>query len=259
MVSRFCKPGEACHAFGFSAFTLRDARRAGALVLERGSARVKPANGVGGRGQIVASTSDELDAALAGLGEAEISRHGVVVEQNLASVTTFSIGQVRMSGLRATYYGKQCLTKDGQGLDAYGGSDLVVARGDYEPLLRLVLTPEVRLAIDKARVYDAAAKEFPASSPPGGTMTSPRVSNEGRRWSGVLEQSWKIGGASSAEVGALEAFRADPKLRAVRASCVEAYGEHEAPPNALLNFRGIDDRVGAITKYTLVETHANRS
>ena len=175
MVSRFCKPGEACHAFGFSAFTLRDARRAGALVLERGPA-VKPANGVGGRGQIVASTSDELDAALAGLGEAEISRHGVVVEQNLASVTTFSIGQVRMSGLRATYYGKQCLTKDGQGLDAYGGSDLVVARGDYEPLLRLVLTPEVRLAIDQARVYDAAAKEFPGFIASRRNYESPRVS-----------------------------------------------------------------------------------
>ena len=245
--------------FGFSAFTLQDARRAGALVLDRGSARIKPANGVGGRGQTVVSTSEELDAALAGIGEAKISHHGVAVEQNLVNVTTFSVGQVRVSDLLATYYGKQCSTKDGEGLDAYGGSELVVVRGDYERLIKLVRAPEVRMAIDQAVTYDAAAEEFP------GFIASRRnydvaqgFDSEGRRCSGVLEQSWRIGGASAAEVAALEAFRADSELDAVRASCVEAYGEHETPPNAVLNFRGIDDRVGAITKYTIVETDADR-
>jgi hypothetical protein len=245
--------------FGFSAFTFRDARRAAALVLERGAARVKPANGVGGRGQTVVFTIDELDAALAAIGEENISQHGVTVEQNLVRVTTFSVGQLRLSNLLASYYGKQCSTKDSQGLDAYGGSELVVVRGDYDRLIKLVLSPEVRVAIDQAVAYDAAAEEFP------GFMASRRnydvaqgLDGEGRRCSGVLEQSWRIGGASAAEIAALEAFRADSTLDAVRASCVEAYGEHEAPPNAVLNFRGIDDRVGAITKYTIVETDANR-
>ena len=46
----------------------------------------------------------------------------------------------------------------------------------------------------------------------------------GRRRSGVLEQSWRAGGASGAEIAALEAFRADPSLPSVRAITREVYG-----------------------------------
>lgn len=83
------------------------------------------------------------------------------------------------------------------------------------------------------------------------------VGDDGCRSCGVLEQSWRIGGASSAEIAALEAFRADPNLRAVRAACVEVYGDNQAPPDAVVHFRGVDDRVGPITKYTRVEAYAN--
>ena len=48
--------------------------------------------------------------------------------------------------------------------------------------------------------------------------------------SGVLEQSWRAGGASCAEMGALEAFRVDPSLRTVRATTREVYGEAPALP-----------------------------
>jgi hypothetical protein len=68
--------------------------------------------------------------------------------------------------------------------------------------------------------------------------------------SGVLEQSWRVGGASGPEVAALSAFRADPALRAVGAWCVEAYGACAEPPaRAAVHFRGTDERVGPITKY----------
>ena len=79
---------------------------------------------------------------------------------------------------------------------------------------------------------------------------------EGRWHSGVLEQSWRIGGASGPEVAALEAFRADPALRAVRAWCIEAYGADVTPPSgAITHFCGVDEKVGCITKYTLVERY----
>ena len=243
---------------GYSAFTLDDARRAGVLVLDHGPARVKPARGVGGRGQKVVSTVEELDAVLTNMDATEVSNHGVVIEQNLIRVTTFSVGQVRVSDLVVTYYGKQRLTKDSRESDVYGGSDLVVVRGDYEELLDLAPTADLRLAISQARTYDAAAEAFP------GFMASRRnydvaqgLDNAERLCSGVLEQSWRIGGASSAELAALEKFRADPKLGVVRTSCVEAYGDHEVPPNAVIQFRGVDDRIGAITKYTMVEPDAD--
>jgi hypothetical protein len=125
-------------------------------------------------------------------------------------------------------------------------------------LLALGPPPEARLAIAQARAYDEAATAcFP------GLLASRRnydvaqgTGSAGRR-SGVLEQSWRIGGASGAEIAALEAFHADPTLAAVRASTVEVYGACEPPPKATVYFRGTDEDVGMITKYTLVEPHGH--
>jgi hypothetical protein len=42
----------------------------------------------------------------------------------------------------------------------------------------------------------------------------------------------------------------------VHASTFEIYGESQAPPpHATVYFRGTDDRVGLLTKYTVVEAH----
>jgi uncharacterized protein DUF3182 len=244
---------------GFSVFSRADAVRAGRLLLEQGRARIKPARGVGGRGQTVVSNAQELDTALAAIEDAELATHGVVVESNLRNVTTFSVGQVRVADLVASYYGTQRLTKDNQGRDVYGGSDLIVARGDYDALLNLALAPEARLAVTQARVYDEAASTcFPGliASRRNYDVAQGLDANDEPR-SGVLEQSWRIGGASAAEVAALEAFRADPALDFVRACCVEKYGLHEPPEKAVLQFRGMDNRVGAITRYTVVDPYGD--
>lgn len=243
---------------GFSVFTRDDAARAGKLLLEQGGVRLKPTRGVGGRGQTVISSVDELNTALARIADPDFASNGVVIESNLRNVTTFSVGQVCIAELVATYYGTQRLTKDHDGHDVYGGSDLIVARGDYDELLNLPLAPEARLAISQARAYDnAASKHFP------GLIASRRnydvaqgFDARNERRSGVLEQSWRIGGASAAEIPALEAFRADPWLRVARASCVEKYGLHEPPQDAVLQFRGTDNRVGAITRYTVIKKYA---
>ena len=68
-----------------------------------------------------------------------------------------------------------------------------------------------------------------------------------------------IGGASAAEVAALEVFRTDPEVRAVRAATVEIYGEATIPPHAIVQFSGHDEHTGPITKYTLVEPYGNAS
>jgi hypothetical protein len=69
----------------------------------------------------------------------------------------------------------------------------------------------------------------------------------------VLEQSWRIGGASGAEVAALRAFRDDATLRVVRASCVEAYGDTTPPDDALVYYHGDDSHGGMLTKYARIE------
>ena len=70
----------------------------------------------------------------------------------------------------------------------------------------------------------------------------------------MLEQSWRIGGASGPEVAALEAFRADSRLSAVRARSTELYGEQATPPRgAIVHFHGVDPVAGPLVKYTMVE------
>jgi hypothetical protein len=246
---------------GFSAFASADARHAGLQLLEDGPVRLKPVRATGGRAQTVVRDAAELDAALAATDAAEIAEHGLVLEEALAAVTTHSVGQVRVAGLTATYWGTQRLTPDNSGALVYGGSELLVARGGFEALLGLALAPEARLAVAQARAYDEAAMEcFPGMLASRRNYDIIQGTDAAGRWrSGVLEQSWRIGGASGAEIAALEAFGAEPALRAVRAATVEEYGAAAPPPppTATVYFRGTDERVGPIIKYATVEPHGH--
>lgn len=246
---------------GFTAFSRADARRAGERLLGRGPVRVKPVRATGGRGQAVVSDAAALEAALGAVDAEDFSEHGLVLEEDLAGVTTYSVGQVRVSDLVAAYHGVQRLTPDNAGADVYGGSSLVCARGGFGALLELDLPEDVRLAVKQARIYDAAAMDcFAGMFASRRNYDVARGSDAEGRWrSGVLEQSWRIGGASGAEVAALEAFRADPALRTVRASTVELYGEDVPPPpaHATVYFRGVDEKDGPMTKYAAVESHGD--
>jgi hypothetical protein len=237
---------------GYAAFTIEDARRAGLLMLQSGDARVKRGEGIGGLGQTVVSNAAELDAALDGLDAESLLRHGLVIEENLQEVTTFSVGRLLVGGRLATYVGTQRLTPNNNGVEVYGGSELRVARGDYDKLMGLDLEPSFRMAIQCARKFDTDV--FRAYT---GILASRRnydiaqgLDAQGKPRMGVLEQSWRLGGASPAEIAALEAFGDDPALRSVHASCIELYGEGvTVPPAATLYFSGVDARVGRLTKY----------
>src|SRR5205823_8972958 len=115
---------------GFAAFTVEDARRAGTRLLERGPVRLKRARGTGWRDQVVVGGPAELQTALSAFDTAELPHFGVVVERNLTDVTTYSVGQLRVGSLMATYCGTQRVTTDNGGAAVYGGSDLLVVRGD---------------------------------------------------------------------------------------------------------------------------------
>jgi hypothetical protein len=246
---------------GFTAFSRADAKRAALQLLERGPVRVKLAKGIGGRGQWVARERGDLAAIVDALDESDLESFGVVVEEHLHDVETLSVGQVRVGGLVASYWGTQTLTPNNSGTEVYGGSELHLTRGDFDALLAQPLRDEVRVAVKQACDYDSAALDCYA--PMFGSRrnydVARGVNGAGARCCGVLEQSWRIGGASGAEIAALEAFAADPDLTTVRASTVEVYGASDAPPaDAVVYFRAIDERVGPLTKYTTVErTHAD--
>lgn len=245
---------------GYSVFSLEDARDAGRRLLHEGSVRIKPVRATGGRGQQRVDDSDALDQALFALDEQELAEYGLVLEAHLEHVTTFSVGQVRVGGRLASYYGTQRLTEDNAGNEVYGGSDLVVVDGDFEALLALDLTETTRLAVSQAQVYDEAAsacyRNFFASR--RNYDIAQGIDGRSQPRSGVLEQSWRIGGASSAEIAALELFRQGTGARVVRASSLEIYGrERPAPAGATILYQGQDDEVGFVTKCVVVEQYGD--
>lgn len=251
----FCRRVRDVVLTGYSAFSLTDAQVAGLRLLERGPVRIKSVRATAGRGQSVITTDAELTQQLNALDAEEVEQYGLVLEEHLAEVTTHSVGQIRVGDYLATYYGTQHLTEDNDGATVYGGTDIVIVQGGFEALLALEIPDEIRQSIAKARVFDTAATECLP-----GFFASRRnydvacgIDAKGERRVGVLEQSWRIGGASSAEVLALEAFQAIPTPRVVYASSLEIYGTgRNLPADAIILYQGNDVDVGPITKCVML-------
>ena len=242
---------------GFTVFNEADALKAGRLILADGPARIKPVLATAGRGQIVARNDSELAAAIAQQNMEEVATWGLVLEEDLSDVITLSVGQVQVAGIVASYHGTQCLTEDNSGETVYGGSTLWIVRGGYEKLLELDLDEHVRRAVTQAMHYEKAALAcFPDFIASRRNYDIAQGTNaRGERCSGVLEQSWRIGGASPAEVEALLAFAADPDLQRICASTHEIYGETTIPADASVLYEGDDPDVGLISKFTKVQPY----
>lgn len=253
----FFKRAEDAVLEGFTVFNGEDAQRAGNLLLMHGSVRIKPVLATAGRGQIVVTGEDQLTAAIAEQDLEEVATWGLVLEENLQDVVTYSVGQVQVAGITASYFGTQSLTQDNQGETVYGGSALQMVRGDYPELLKLGLEEPIRRAINQAMCYEKAAivcfPEFLASRRNYDIAQGRNA--RGQLCSGVLEQSWRIGGASAAEIEALMAFAADSTLRRILCSTHEVYGEVSLPGDARILYSGDDPDVGFITKFTKAQPY----
>ncbi|MFO2464509.1 DUF3182 family protein [Pseudomonas sp. 15FMM2] len=255
--SEFSEKVRAVVLDGVSVFAWEDARDAAEQMLYGGPIRLKPVHACAGRGQEVIRSLDEFDGVLARPDAARLFGAGVVLEQDLREVVTHSVGQSFIGGHVLSYCGKQFLTEDGQGETVYGGSELLVVQGYYENLLALELPDDVRLAITQAQVFDNAADEaYP------GFYASRRnydiaqgLDNKGHPRSGVLEQSWRIGGASSAEIAALQSFIDSPGQTAVYASSVETYIEKPLPVDAIEVYRGPAHNSDFLLKYVTVKSY----
>lgn len=245
---------------GYTAFSLEDARHAGLRLLGGGVVRLKDPCGIGGLGQQTVDSEAALDAALATMSATDIESHGLVLERDLDSPDTYSVGQILVAGLLASYCGTQDLTANNTGEQVYGGSTLAVVRGGFDALLAQPFGPRALSAIRAAMTYhDTALACYPgmvlsrcnydvAFGVPAGATGAPALT-------GVLEQSWRVGGATGAELAALRALKADPARERVVAATREVYGPDAALPHgAELYFRGEDRDVGPLTKYAYLES-----
>ncbi|WP_369987221.1 DUF3182 family protein [Pseudomonas xanthosomatis] len=245
---------------GYSVFSKADARRAAALLLRNGKVRLKPVQATAGRGQQVLEHIGQLETLLAPMHDQQLALWGLVLEEDLSDVETFSVGQVRVAGLTLSYHGTQQLTRDHQGCEVYGGSDLIVVRGGYDALLQRPLQDHLRLAVTQAVAYEQAAEtHFPTFVVSRRNYDIARGRDaKGHLRSGVLEQSWRIGGASSAELLALQAFADDPALQQLRASTHEVFGTAQLPADATLFYQGDDSELGQLCKYARIREHDHR-
>lgn len=246
---------------GYAVFSPRDTRRAVRALLPGGPVRLKLASGVGGVGQAVIADEPALDACLARIDAGEIARAGAVVEHDLCETRTWSIGQVRVGTLCASYFGTQCTTRNRRGEEVYGGSSITLLRGGFDALDPLVAGNEsLRRVVELARVYhDAAFASFPG-------MFASRcnydvvqgIDARGVERIGVLEQSWRLGGASAAELVALHALHEQPARTRACAETVEVHGDVlDLPADAIVHFRGVDPQLGPITKYARLRDDAD--
>jgi hypothetical protein len=245
---------------GYTAFHRDDAREAARRLLRAGPVRIKSVLGIGGAGQHLVRTDRDAGAALESIGDDDLSA-GVAVEEHLEDSVTYSVGFVTCGGVDMSYCGTQSTVINARGHEVYGGSTLDVRRGGFDALLAAGLPKDRYDAVELARAYDAAA--FAAYPDAYASRRNYDVllgrDATGALRAGVLEQSWRIGGASGAEVLAIDAFRRDPGCTHVRCATVESYDHrHAIPENAFVYYRGSDASAGPLVKYaiTLDAQHA---
>lgn len=241
---------------GYTVFDARDACIAAAMLLARGPVRLKRPSCDGGCGQLVITAGREIGAFVARCTPSELASLGIVLEPDLRETVTRSVGCTTIGPrMMIAYHGIQRTVINNAGASVYGGSHLTCVRGGWDELERLDSDEHTRTAIRQARLYDRAANTC------FGLLASRRnydvlqgVDAAGEWRSGVLEASWRSGGASTAELAAIGDFARDPTLHIVEASAVKAFGRgHRIPPRAEVHFCGDDPQDGAILRYTIKE------
>lgn len=235
---------------GYSAFSKPDIYDAIERLLPQGPVRLKCGGSRGGVGQAVVSDAGRNSAFVEALGP-DVLAAGVSAEVNLGELRTISIGEVDLPGMTLAYYGEQRLTQTEEGKSVYGGSHLHVLRGNLAQLAKNRLPPGIGDAIAAALGYERSVMNaFP------GVFASRRnydvaigSQDGGSEHVAVLEHSWRVGGATAAEIAAYEALRASPSKHWIEAFTCELYGEGDAPAGAQVLFQGNVPGNGTLTKY----------
>lgn len=210
---------------GFSAFNAQDALWTAKGLLHHTPIRLKLALTNAGQGQWVFNTHKELISFLNQAPIQPLLEKGVVIEENLQKTTTFSVGQTEIQGHVISYLGQQHTTLNLLQEQVYGGSMLFVVKGDYDALHALLEHPNHKKILHLVRSYeDLVFKAYPkifASRRNYDVIQGLTFHGEAR--TGVLEQSWRVGGASMAELLALKAFLFNPTQESVVTWTKERY------------------------------------
>ena len=232
-------PIQCCTLPGYSVFCRSDAGEAGRELLREGSIRMKPSRERGGQGQAVVEDEAELAEWLSSV-PPRIFSEGLVVERHLARATTYSVGfSVLPGGHRIAYFGTQRDVAKPSGAVVYGGSRIAVVRGGLEALSTAVPHGDANAVACAAACYDALVRSaYGVVATRCNYDVLAGTDAAGRPHLGVLEESWRFGGASMAELLAIERFATQPDAQALVAETVESYADEPIPADAVLYWPG---------------------
>jgi hypothetical protein len=200
---------------GYTAFSPQDALRGYIHLRQEGfSIRCKDPSGEGGGDQYSVTSLDHLEQIFKSMSPEKIAREGVVLEPNIIDPATLSIGQISLGGKYFSYYGNQHSTLlDGE--STYGGTTLTMFRGTLSDLSDRIKDPAIKTAVVQAQVVRGAYSHY---DPIISRLNFDVVQGEdqsGVFHSGVVDQSLRIGGASPAEVIAIQELEADEMAESI--------------------------------------------
>ncbi|WP_115051170.1 DUF3182 family protein [Xanthomonas arboricola] len=240
---------------GYTVFSRIDAMHALEILLPDGGVRLKLPTGVGGSGQWRIADATHLAQLVDGLPADYLGTHGAVLERNILQPVTHSVGELCVAGVQIAYYGTQSSVRNAQDEEVYGGSSLHVHRGSLEALAMTALAPLQHRVVAQACRYD----RFITAAYPGLHISRRNYDvvsgddGQGGAVCGVLEQSWRVGGATPAELAAIASFQDDAGLQWVCASTHEIY-QGEPPADAQIYYRAERPGPGPRFKYRRVST-----
>jgi hypothetical protein len=202
---------------------------------------------------------DEAAQVLDAIDDATLADTGIVVEENLRDVTTYSVGLVAAGGMTLSYCGTQRTVRNGMGHDVYGGSTLACVRGGFEALSTLDLPDDARKAVAlRAGTTRPRSRRTDGCSRRAATTTSRRARPRTARRASACSSSRGAWAARAApRCRALEAFSADPGCASVRASTVETYRAHPRIPTMRSSISAASTCTARAGKYATLTTDAD--
>lgn len=245
---------------GFACFSRSDTITAGVILFNAGipEIRLKPVSIDAGLGQKVARSYGELEQQVAAFSDSYVSA-GITVEENLSSVVrTVDVGTYQIGNQHFSYVGTQRETLFHGDPGRWGGVAMYVRRGTLDELASWLTVPSLKTAVLQAKALDDAVDLIPGMYVTRANYDVIQGFDEtGTFRSALLEQSWRIGGSSPAEVLAAKLLL-DPQCDLAYATVDETFS-HEA-----FDTTGMDHRLlttgsylwNGVKTYWLMRAHA---
>ncbi len=257
---------------GFTVFNIEDIRTAFNHLYDKGvyQIRLKDPLGYLGMNQFVVTSFQELEQFISDkiVNNEKLQQYGLVVEENLCpeDLKIYSVSFVTVGSHQVQCIGVQRFS---QGL--YRGTDHVIMQTGKRIIPELLAQvgifnkEDAQVIIDKALLFRALLNKhipeiktarFNVDIVSGIASIYSNGTCELVKRFALLEQSFRVGGASAAEIWGLEYLLCHPSVDAVCASTYYRYGDEASQivSGEENLYWGVDSRLGPIS--TSVKVHA---